>query len=134
MRSACFWIFGRGASIANGLRWTVPSEWYANLSAGRISREQVIDRIKQALNQEMNKAAVHGKAYRRLIAELSLRTSDSWYHRFVTTNWDTLLERELYPVIDAERVVPAWLGMESYVFHLNGTIELVQASGNIDPT
>ena len=123
MSSACYWVLGRGASIANGLHWTVPREWYDDLDSGQVSRNELIARIKQALNHEMDKPAVDGGAYRRLVAELSQRTSDDWYHRFLTTNWDTLLERELFPVIRAEDVVPRWLGNQSHVFHLNGTIE-----------
>ncbi len=118
MSSSCFWILGRGASIANGLHWKVPQDWYADLS-----RDDVIDRIKQTLRHQMDQPAVHRNAYRRLIEELSRRTSNDWFHRFLTTNWDTLLERELFPHARAQDVVPRWLGGQSHVYHLNGTIE-----------
>lgn len=123
MNSSCFWILGRGASIANGLHWAVPGEWNDDLASGRISRDEVIARIRRALNCETSKKGTHCKAYRSLVAELSERTADGWYHRFLTTNWDTLLEQELFPIAEAAGVVPAWLGMQSHVFHLNGTIE-----------
>lgn len=123
MNNSCFWILGRGAAIANGLDWAVPKDWYDDLTSGQITRDDLITKIRRTLNCELNREAVHGKAYRSLIAKLSQSTSDGWYHRLLTTNWDTLLERELFPAIKVAGVVPPWLGMQSHVFHLNGSIE-----------
>ena len=123
MSNSCFWILGRGASIANGLRWRVRRDWYAALRSRRTTRDEMIDRIRRTIRDEMDQPDVHNNAYRRLIEKLSRRTSKDWYHRFLTTNWDTLLEQELFPIVEAEGVVPAWLGQQSHIFHLNGTIE-----------
>jgi len=120
-RNSCFWVLGRGASIANGLNWAVPHDFYDKLICGAVSREQVIDWIKRTLCSEMDEPTVHNDVYCRFIAELANRTASGWYHRFLTTNWDTLLEREM----PASGAVKNWLGGQSHVFHLNGSIERV---------
>jgi len=53
---------------------------------------------------------------------LSRRTATGWRHRFLTTNWDTLLEREVDAACPIE--CPPWLE-SSFVFHLNGTVQNV---------
>ncbi len=123
MRNSCFWVLGRGASIANGLDWAVPGDWYAGVTDA--TRDEVIQRIKICLRNEMGKSTVHRNAYRRLIQELSGRTSNGWYNRFITTNWDTLLETELNSYVTVHGAVQRWLGNQSHVYHLNGTIEEV---------
>lgn len=108
------WLFGRGASIACGLPWTVPAAWAA------LPREARIAAIRETLCTEMTAPAVDTTPYSRLLTVLALKTRSDWRHRFVTTNWDSLLQREVnraYPT-----VCPEWLE-SSHVFHLNGTVE-----------
>lgn len=108
------WIFGRGASIACNLSWVVPAEW---ISEGR--RLQV-EKIKAALQKEMDQPTVSTEPYKLLLSELSRRTAPGWLHRFVTTNWDYLLQREISK--QSWQVLPTWLE-DSHVYHLNGTVE-----------
>ena len=108
------WLFGRGASIACGLPWTVPAVW-----AGR-PRDELIVAIREALRDEMSAPTVDTGPYSRLLMELALGTSPGWRHRFMTTNWDCLLQREVdkaYPT-----VCPEWLE-STHVFHLSGTVD-----------
>jgi hypothetical protein len=108
------WLFGRGASIACGLSWTVPAAWAS------LPREERVAHIRETLCAEMNAPAVDTSPYSELLTVLGFRTAPGWRHRFVTTNWDGLLEREVnkaYP-----EVCPPWLE-SSHVFHLNGTVE-----------
>jgi hypothetical protein len=108
------WLFGRGASIACGLSWTVPAAW-----AG-LPRKERIAAIRERLRTEMHAPAVDTTPYSRLLTVLARRTVSDWRHRFLTTNWDSLLQREVdraYPT-----VCPSWLE-SSHVFHLNGTVE-----------
>jgi hypothetical protein len=108
------WLFGRGASIACGLAWTVPAAWASLPRGGRISR------IRQTLRVEMDSPIVDTSPYSRMLDVLGRRTATGWRHRFVTTNWDTLLEREVKRACPID--CPPWLE-SSYVFHLNGTVE-----------
>lgn len=43
MAQDCTWLFGRGASIANGFPWTVPATWSADHANGKVTREEHID-------------------------------------------------------------------------------------------
>jgi len=108
------WLFGRGASIACGLPWTVPADWDSR------PRDERISAIREALRDEMNSPTVDTRPYSRLLTVLALGTLPGWRHRFITTNWDCLLQREVdkaYPT-----VCPEWLE-STHVFHLNGTID-----------
>jgi len=108
------WLFGRGASIACGFSWAMPAAW-----AG-LPREERIAAIRETLRTEMDAPAVDTTPYSRLLTVLARRTVSNWRHRFLTTNWDSLLQREVnktYPT-----VCPPWLE-SSHVFHLNGTVE-----------
>jgi hypothetical protein len=67
-------------------------------------------------------AGVNPEAIRHFLQFLSERTRDGWRHRFLTTNWDFLLQREVNKFVPD--VVPRWL-RDSHVFHLNGTIEVL---------
>lgn len=100
--------------MACGLVWTVPPDWVL------VPREERIARIREALDAEMNSAVVDTEPYRRMLDVLGCRTATGWRHRFVTTNWDTLLEREVNSACPTD--CPPWLE-SSYVFHLNGTVE-----------
>lgn len=108
------WVFGRGASIACNLSWVVPAEL---ISEGRLLQ---IEKIKAALQKEMDQPTVNTEPYKLLLSELSRRTAPGWLHRFVTTNWDYLLQREI--LRQPWQVLPIWLE-DSHVYHLNGTVE-----------
>ena len=47
MRNCLVWIFGRGASAACGLNWTVPTD------LEKLDRHTQISKIKDAIRQEM---------------------------------------------------------------------------------
>jgi hypothetical protein len=107
-------MFGRGASLACNLSWAVPQQW---LSCDRTIRET---KIKTALLAAMAQPGVNTRPYRLLLSDLACRTKPGWQHRFLTTNWDTLLQRQI-SALDLSRA-PAWLP-ETHVFHLNGAVE-----------
>lgn len=115
------WIFGRGASVACNLRWVVPSGWTAD------DRQLQVERITAAVRAEMDRSEIDTSSYQRLLAALAQRTRTGWQHRFFTTNWDFLLQREIIRL--GLKVTPDWL-TETHVFHLNGTVEAT-ASSNI---
>jgi hypothetical protein len=51
---------------------------------------------------------------------LANRTVSPWQHRFHTTNWDFLLQREILAL--GHKILPKWCA-ETHVYHLNGTVE-----------
>jgi hypothetical protein len=108
------WLFGRGASIACGLPWTGPAAW-----DGR-PREERIAAIREALRAEMNAPTVDTAPYSWLLTVLALETSPAWRHRLMTTNWDSLLQREVD--MACPDICPGWLE-STHVFHLNGTVD-----------
>lgn len=108
-------MFGRGASAACGLSWTVPASWIS------LPREQCIEKIRHTLREESCASTIDTRAYAQLLDVLGNKTAPGWRHRFLTTNWDQLLEREVdkaYP----EECPFSWLE-STHVFHLNGTLE-----------
>lgn len=118
------WLFGRGLSIGCNLPWSVPAEWRD------LAREEKIDRIKAALLEEMNKPTIDCTVIRFILRLLSVHTNEGWRHRFITTNWDYLLQRE---ILDLRlKVLPSWLA-NSHVFHLNGTVENLPDNSNRSP-
>jgi hypothetical protein len=123
--SSCTWIFGRGASIANGLKWVVPGCWNSRLMNNLISRDDHIELIKEALRAEMANLPLYETTYMRLIEALHCRTVNGSYHQLITTNWDYLLSRDIDVWIRENNIksVPRFLGAHSAVYHLNGTVE-----------
>lgn len=118
------WLFGRGLSIGCKLPWSVPTGWAV------VPREKKIDLIKTALRAEMNKSSVDCTVIKHLFRVLSANTNENWRHRFITTNWDYLLQRE---ILDLKlEVLPFWLD-NSHVFHLNGTVENLSDNSNRSP-
>lgn len=81
MSQGCTWLFGRGASIANGLPWSVPRDWTADLLASRVTREAHIGMITQALRQEMTGVPEHITSYRRLLDIMANSTFDHGHCR-----------------------------------------------------
>ncbi len=118
------WLFGRGLSIACNLPWTVPLNWR------KIPREEKINLIKESLRQEMCSEDVDTSLIRRLLQLLADKTAPNWRNRFITTNWDYLLQREIL-ALNLE-VQPNWLA-NSHVFHLNGTVEELEDNANRSP-
>jgi hypothetical protein len=121
----CSWLFGRGASIANGLPWLVPDEWKGDLLEGRISREAHISMIVDAIQREMNAPTVHCDPYQRLIETMAERTADQGTHRLMTTNWDYLLQRALDTWMETHQPgwAPRFLSTQGMVYHFNGSAE-----------
>ena len=90
------WLFGVGASIACGLVVDGSGSLGEPPAGGtwRISGKP--------LCAEINAQAVDTSPYPELLTVLGSRTASGWRHRFVTTNWDGLLEREVnkaYPEV-----------------------------------
>jgi hypothetical protein len=114
MANCIHWLFGRGASIGCNLTWVVPSRLM------HLAREQKIAEIKKELIEASDHTSVDTTVYRKLLNNLSSRTATGWRHRFGTTNWDCLLQKEIN-LLKLE-VLPSWLA-DDHVFHINGTIE-----------
>ena len=125
MSKGCSWLFGRGASIANGLSWVVPQDWKDDLSAGRVTRETHIDMITKTLRHEMTRSSRLAIPYRRLLDIMASSTVDQGHHRLITTNWDYLLQRELNDWINknGQGYAPRFLSTHGMVYHLNGSAE-----------
>lgn len=108
------WLFGRGLSICCNLGWEEPREWRG------LPRSERIERIKSALREEMDKPEVDRSPIRTYLGILERNTAPGWRYRFVTTNWDGLLQREILS-LDLE-IKPSWMD-NSHVFHPNGSVE-----------
>ena len=87
-----------------------------------LPREDCVAGIRTVLAREMNSPEVSVAPYERLLEILATRTADGWSHRFLTTNWDYLLQRTITR-LDLKRQ-PSWLD-NSHVLHLNGTVEVL---------
>jgi hypothetical protein len=125
MPQNCFWLFGRGASIANGISWVVPDIWKNDLIDGRVSREQHIDMIIDKMRKEMQSDKIHTISYQKLLNFMANRTINKGCHSLITTNWDYLLQIEVDRWIETNQPgnSPKFLKTNSSVLHLNGTIE-----------
>ncbi len=124
-RSKCInWFFGRGLSIGCNLSWVVPDEWR------RLPRVEAIALIKAALPKEMDRPDIDCSVIRFFLGLLSENTRPGWRHRFITTNWDFLLQREIEK-FDLS-YLPQWLDT-SHVFHLNGTVEILEDNSRRSP-
>lgn len=125
MSQGCTWLFGRGASIANGLSWVVPQDWKDNLLAKRLTRETHVGMITEALRHEMTRVPENSTPYRRLLDIMASSTVDEGHHLLLTTNWDYLLQRDVNGWINANRpgYAPRFLSTHGMVYHLNGTVE-----------
>jgi len=124
MRQCLTWFFGRGVSIACNFKWVVPYEWKC------YKRDEQILMIKKQLKIAMDSEGVNTLPYKNLLSILSTKTKPDWCHQFITTNWDYLLEREINNL--NLQVLPKWL-CNSFVFHLNGTIEELPDNSNRSP-
>ncbi len=120
------WFFGRGLSIGCGLHWTVPEVWKA------FSREVQCTLIRQAIQREMSAPHIDTRDIERFLDTLAHKTTQSWQHRFHTTNWDYLLDREISRRFPVGTVKPWWL-TSSHVYHHNGSAEALQANTRRSP-
>ena len=115
------WFFGRGLSISCGLDWSVPPEWSLR------HREDVISQIKLAIPIEMSSPRIHTGDIKLFLSILANKTVSPWQHQFHTTNWDYLLQREIFEL--NLTVQPPWCA-ETHVYHLNGTVEQALDNGH----
>lgn len=83
-------------------------------------REEKVQKIKEDLRNAARDPSIDTSSYRKLLHNLKSRTAPDWRHRFGTTNWDCLLEKEIEGL--NLKILPSWLA-ESHVYHINGTIE-----------
>lgn len=111
------WFFGRGLSIGCGLNWNVPDKWKS------LPREDQVAKIKIAILQEMSRTHIDTRDIETFLDILATKTQQDWQHRFHTTNWDYLLQREISRRFPAGTVKPWWLA-SSHVYHHNGTAEI----------
>jgi hypothetical protein len=111
------WFFGRGLSIGCGLDWSVPDKWKS------LPREDQVAKIKQAIPEEMSRTHIDTRDIETFLDILATKTQQDWQHRFHTTNWDYLLQREISRRFPVETVKPWWLA-SSHVYHHNGTAEV----------
>lgn len=125
MRQDCTWLFGRGASIANGFSWVVPEEWKEDLLHERVTREEHQNMVIEAIRSEILSSSVHCRPYQQLLHLMADRTVETGHHKLMTTNWDYLLQIELDKWIAENQpgYAPRFLGTNGSVLHLNGTAE-----------
>jgi hypothetical protein len=106
----------RGARPRPELRFLVGSAapLYDQLASGRLSRSAFESRIRAELAaaQETSLAdgAINTSPIERLLDMLEQRSRPGWSHAFVTTNWNTILDRVL-------------AAHGTGVRHLNGSID-----------
>lgn len=108
------WFFGRGLSMGCGLDWSVPKEWKA------LRREEQVTKIKGVIPQEMSKTHIDTRDIVMFLDMLADQTARGWQHRFHTTYWDYLLQREVSRRFPVGTVKPWWLA-SSHVHQHNGT-------------
>ena len=95
-----------------------------------LPRTEKIERIKSTLRYEMALPTVNNAVIKRFFDVLSTHTAPNWQNRFITTNWDYLLQQEIQSM-DLE-VLPPWMA-NSHVFHLNGTVEELEDNSYRSP-
>jgi hypothetical protein len=83
------WLFGRGLSLGCGL------DWDDLLHCPQLPRDEKIQCIREKLTAAMNARGVNREPIRDFLQFLSARTLGRWRHRFMTTNWDFLLQQEI---------------------------------------
>jgi hypothetical protein len=98
--------------MACRLTWTVPPTVEA-----LPSRDARVAAISEAVRATMVEPGIDTAPYAALLALLEKRTSPAWRHLFMTTNCDTLLDREVNA--KCQVAAPPWL-TSTFVFHLNG--------------
>ena len=114
MSNTVEWFFGRGLSIGCGLCWSVPTKWRT------LNRDDQIAQIKTAVLSAMAAIDLDVTDISDFLNLIAQRTVHPWQHRFYTTNWDYLLQREILNL--GLKVKPQWCA-GAHVHHLNGTVE-----------
>ena len=112
------WLLGRGISFDCGLIWNEPKEW------GSLPRECRIAKVKDALAREMVSPQVDTSVLRKFLRILDARHNARGYrHHFVTSNWDTLLDREMDALCRDryDNACPEWT--RDGILHLNGAVD-----------
>jgi hypothetical protein len=118
----CGWIFGRGASIAHGLSWGVPTDWYEDHQSGRLSRDDLIQRIVEAIQEAVR--STDARHYAQFLKILLDKTEGAHAHVLTTTNWDFLLQlsidqhRQRFGVTSIPHTK-----VDGVVYHMNGSVE-----------
>lgn len=107
-----------------GLSWGEPNKWL------EWEREKRVSSIKKAITDEMDKPYVKTNVYKQFLDKIGSDSVESWRHVFITTNWDYLLQREIFNL--NLKVLPTWLD-SSHVFHVNGTVELLKDNSQRSP-
>ena len=120
------WFFGRGLSIGCNLKWTVRDDWKG------YPREEQIYLIQQAILEQMSDPTIVTTDITRFLDILAYRTAPPWQHRFHTTNWDYLLQREITRRYPAGSYKPRWLA-SPHVYHHNGTVEKLANNAHRSP-
>jgi hypothetical protein len=123
------WLFGVGLSIDCGLRWNIPEH------LRELQRDEKVKCIAEQLRAAMDAPSVNPAPIHQFLEFLSGRTQNGWRHRFLTTNWDFLLQREIEEFLrrsDDSDSVPSWM-RDTHVFHLNGTIENLRDNARRSP-
>lgn len=125
MPQDCTWVFGRGASIANGLSWVVPQVWKDDLISKRVTRDAHVHMIAETLREEIARVPRGATPYRRLLDFMSTKTVAKGHHTLITTNWDDLLQRDVNDWVEANTpgYAPRFLCTPGTVYHLNGCVE-----------
>lgn len=116
---SCGWIFGRGASIAHGVRWTVPSQWYSDYESGACDRENVIKDITDEMRRLSD--ATDPVHYKLMINILLTNSAPEQLHYLTTTNWDYLAQRAFDQERESGRSIPYNTLRDP--IHINGSAE-----------
>jgi hypothetical protein len=108
------WLLGRGVTAGCGFAWRVPPSLYRAFRSGSLTREAMVARIKADLARHQEQALREGRidtsCLEHLAQAVAAQRSRGGRHGFVTTNWNTLIERVL-----RAHGQPVW--------HLNGSID-----------
>jgi hypothetical protein len=124
MSGTVIWLFGRGLSIGCGLTWDIPKKCES------LSRAEMVGLIKSQLAEAMQHKSVNVASISDFLRHLAEKTESGKQHLFVTTNWDYLLQQE---ILNLElEVRPSWLA-NSQVYHINGSIEVLENNSNRSP-
>lgn len=78
----------------------------------------------------MERPEIECTSIRSFLELMAHRTNIGWRHRLITTNWDYLLQQEIEKLNLS--CLPSWLD-NSHVFHLNGTVEILENNSRRSP-
>jgi hypothetical protein len=114
MERVVAWLLGRGVAESCGFSWQVPERIYRAFLRGHVGRENLVREIRERLRRKQAEHYVQQRIDHapldRLALALAGRAGVGSLHVFVTTNWDTIIDRALAP--HGHRV-----------WHVNGSID-----------